>query len=353
MDSAQLQASGSDASESPTQKQARLRRERREAKIKAGGSSRLDKITQLSGRPAEPRTAFLNALKSSTHEKLINEALSTQASLPIQDIASTLDPEEIDITHHPYTSRSLANNTANHSSSGPPDTDIRALLRSESSPRGVGTAPGQSQEQDDDPMMRLLHQMMGGIAGEPGVELDGRLKKKKNDMLSSTGGGGSASMPGIGSPGQQQGASVVANKSAYVWRILHALSALMLGIYLVSHASFTSSSRLTPGRSIGQPPTSPVSGTVETDQPVTNMFWIFATAELVLQGSRFVLEQGKDCSQGGWLHLIGGVLPEPWRGWARLTEQYSGIWKTLAEDAMVVVFVLGIVGWWRGMEGLN
>lgn len=39
--------------ESPAQKQARLRRERREAKIKAGGSSRLDKISQLSGRPAE------------------------------------------------------------------------------------------------------------------------------------------------------------------------------------------------------------------------------------------------------------------------------------------------------------
>ena len=41
------------AEETPTQKQARLRRERREAKIMAGGSARLDKITSLSGRPAE------------------------------------------------------------------------------------------------------------------------------------------------------------------------------------------------------------------------------------------------------------------------------------------------------------
>jgi len=40
--------------ESPAQKQARIRRERREAKIKAGGSARLEKITNLSGRPAEP-----------------------------------------------------------------------------------------------------------------------------------------------------------------------------------------------------------------------------------------------------------------------------------------------------------
>ena len=39
--------------ETPTQQQARLRRERREAKIKAGGSARLEKITQLSGRAVE------------------------------------------------------------------------------------------------------------------------------------------------------------------------------------------------------------------------------------------------------------------------------------------------------------
>jgi GET complex subunit GET2 len=40
----------SSAEESPAQQAARLRRERREAKIKAGGSARLDKITSLSGR---------------------------------------------------------------------------------------------------------------------------------------------------------------------------------------------------------------------------------------------------------------------------------------------------------------
>lgn len=39
--------------ETAAQRQARIRRERREAKIKAGGSARLDKITSVSGRPAE------------------------------------------------------------------------------------------------------------------------------------------------------------------------------------------------------------------------------------------------------------------------------------------------------------
>lgn len=40
----------SSTDESPAQRAARLRRERREAKIKEGGASRLDKITSLSGR---------------------------------------------------------------------------------------------------------------------------------------------------------------------------------------------------------------------------------------------------------------------------------------------------------------
>ena len=36
--------------ESPAQKAARMRRERRDAKLKEGGAARLDKITSMSGR---------------------------------------------------------------------------------------------------------------------------------------------------------------------------------------------------------------------------------------------------------------------------------------------------------------
>lgn len=46
------QTSDSSATESPAQKQARLRRERRNAKLQTGGSARLNAITNLSGRPA-------------------------------------------------------------------------------------------------------------------------------------------------------------------------------------------------------------------------------------------------------------------------------------------------------------
>lgn len=43
--------SDADAAAKRASEQARLRKERREAKLKAGGSARLDKITGMGGRP--------------------------------------------------------------------------------------------------------------------------------------------------------------------------------------------------------------------------------------------------------------------------------------------------------------
>ena len=42
-----------DTDETPAQRQARIRRQKREAKINANAQERLDKITQLSGRTPE------------------------------------------------------------------------------------------------------------------------------------------------------------------------------------------------------------------------------------------------------------------------------------------------------------
>ena len=53
-----MEAPQTDIAETPGQKQARLRRERREAKIKAEGTSRLEKITKVSGRQNLPGTSI-------------------------------------------------------------------------------------------------------------------------------------------------------------------------------------------------------------------------------------------------------------------------------------------------------
>lgn len=60
----QPQSQGDDAAETPTQKQARLRRERREAKFKSEGPSRLEKIAQVSGRqnlPGKTRPTLISS----------------------------------------------------------------------------------------------------------------------------------------------------------------------------------------------------------------------------------------------------------------------------------------------------
>lgn len=81
----------STSGESAAQKQIRLRRERREAKIKAGGSARLDKITSLTGRPQSAPAITPPALQSgiSFFTLLRRYPRSPKPLLPIQDFLPT------------------------------------------------------------------------------------------------------------------------------------------------------------------------------------------------------------------------------------------------------------------------
>lgn len=75
--------------ESPAQQAARLRRERREAKIRATGSARLDKITSLSGRP--PASGTVSYLESLMLLTLADECLSmNRARKPCPSTATRL-----------------------------------------------------------------------------------------------------------------------------------------------------------------------------------------------------------------------------------------------------------------------
>lgn len=322
MESSQQPSSGAESEESPAQRQARLRRERREAKIKAGGSSRLEKITQVSGRPLEPA--------------------------PPPQTAFSTDADEVDNAHPTYSSSSTQSRNKNNNSNNaaPTEADIRALLRSGAPPPGIDSEPGQQgQGEEENPMMRMLQQIMGEMGGQGQEGGEGGLPPGLAAMLG--GGGGGAGMPQAAAAAA---AAAPPATSAYIWRILHAVSALILGIYLTTHTTFSSTPRLTASRSTAPPPSSPALGNPDPEHAPQNMFWIFAATELVLQGSKYFLEQGRSQEQqAGWVGMLGRVLPEPWKGWLRLAVRYRGIWSTLAEDSMVVVFVLGVVGWWQGL----
>jgi hypothetical protein len=177
----------------------------------------------------------------------------------------------------------------------------------------------------EDPMMKMLQQMMGG--GMPGEGPGG--------MPSFPG------MPGMGMPGQQGAEAAVTDPYAYLWRIVHAVFALALGLYIAFTAEFTGTKLERDMSGIKA-----TTGGNGWGQSSIRFFYIFATAEVLLQTSRFYLEKGV-VQQGGILGMVMGFLPQPWKGYLALMLRYGRIWTTVSGDAMVCVFVLGVCSWLR------
>ena len=229
----------------------------------------------------------------------------------------------------------------------PIEDDIRRLLRAGGGdPRAEAEGPrSEGGGGDQDPLMAMLSQMMGmAPPNGPGQDPNSAAAAARGGMppgmealmgFHGTGAGGSA---------QAQAQSATKdNKGVWIWKVVHIVFAMLLGIYLTLHTAFASPLERTVAPSSSSQKFQ-TAGQVQHEQQ-QNVFWIFATTELLLQGTRYFLEQGSDDASGGWLRMIGGVLPEPYRGWVRLAGRYSGIWATVVEDGMVVIWVLGVGRW--------
>jgi hypothetical protein len=266
-----------------------------------------------------------------------NNCLVYQTPPPkVEPPSVTDDPDEVDITNHPYTSSRASPSPRYGQNNGPTEQDLRQLLRTGGHPpdmpdnpfmmpgmQGLGNARTGSENVDP---MQMLMQMMGGVGGIPGGPNGG-------PGMGGDGGGlppGFAELLGGGPPGGQSG---LASKNDAYWKIIHGIFALSLGFYILSTETFTGSriARLSYGSS-------------EVSQ--ARIFWIFSTAELVLQSTRFFLERG--VGQSGILATIANFLPDPFKGYIILIARYSGIYTTIVEDAMVVIFMIGCVAWWQG-----
>ncbi len=180
---------------------------------------------------------------------------------------------------------------------------------------------------DEDPLSRILQSMMGGM-GEGGSSSPGR-----SDGLPP----GLATLLGASAPAEQ-GAGAQ-EEYGYIWKIVHAAFALSLAVYIARMTAFS-------GSRLSRTKVGFIDGSIRDDLGV-RFFWIFATAELVLQSSRFFIERGR-ATQSGLLGTVAGFLPEPYKGYLGLVGRYSGIWNTVVQDAMIVIFVLGCVAWWKG-----
>ncbi|KAK2047496.1 hypothetical protein LZ31DRAFT_551322 [Colletotrichum somersetense] len=338
-----------DAAAQRAAEQARIRKAKREAKIRAGGASRLNKITGLGGgfqrddpAPTPPSTTS-------------SPAPSATSGLPKPNASSEhADPEEIDISQHYYEPAS----TPRPSATGPPldpnamtEDQLRQMMLGfdRPGPGGTGGAtpmnpfagPGGMPGGEDDPLMKMLSQMMaggGGPGGIPGFSGAGGAQ-----------GGFPAGFPGM--PGMQTPEQAKASSSAYIWRILHAIFAISLGLYIALTTTF-SGTKLERERT-----TLAYNYPVGSDEAVTDVngmekgrevfFWIFATTEAILLTTRFFIERGR-APTGGMLWTVVGFLPGNIKTYAATLLRYGQIFATVRSDILVCVFVLGVASWIRG-----
>ncbi|KAI0112264.1 hypothetical protein GGR51DRAFT_508663 [Nemania sp. FL0031] len=327
---AEAVSSSEDAAAARAAEQVRLRKQRREAKIKAGGASRLDRITGLGGGFSKVEASTPPAASpESTPSK------PTATPTPAASSETHADPEEVDISQHYYSPQT----TARPSQSDSPnisEAQLRQMMLG-FDPAGSGTPPPRTgmegmpgmEGMDQDPMMQMLQKMMaGGIPGAAGG----------SNPLAGMGLDGLFGGAGGPSP-MQQGQQVEQNKTANLWRILHAIFALGLGIYVALSTTFTGTKV---ERDADDLQSTGVLGAQNLDQARAWFFYVFTSVETVLLTSRYMMERSAGFTPSGWTWSITGVLPDPFRGYARHALRYGQIFTTVRNDALFCVFVMGV-----------
>ncbi|KND94505.1 hypothetical protein TOPH_01088 [Tolypocladium ophioglossoides CBS 100239] len=319
-ESAAATSSGVDAAAQRAAEQARLRKERREAKIKAGGSARLNKITGIGGR-----------IVGDTEQA--SPVVSGEAFAPDTAPTHAADPDEVDISHHFYAPNATAWSDAAAPEGAISEAQLRQMMLGLDRPgqsNSPSPAPGPNgATMEDDPLMKLMAQMMGGGGGDgfpPGASLFP----------------GMPNMPGM--PPQQQQPTARPDGYTSFFRLLHALLALSLGLYVTLLTPFSGTKLEREHSTLAHAQVSAEDDANEHHKRI--FFWIFATGEAVLLTSRFFLDKGRQ-PPSGMLWTVIGFIPEPFKGYVTVSLRYGQIFTTVRADILACMFVLGICSWWR------
>lgn len=285
----------SETEESPAQRQARVRREKREAKLKAGGTERLDKITRLSGRTPEMSMSYLQRHICAVlrHSSVRKESASPSPSPapPSQtppNMSQFSDPSQIKAQ----------------------EEFLRSMLRAQDPQAGEGADQQQQPPMPEDPMMKLLSSFVGG-EGKMDANNPAGLPFSPDDIQKATGMPSWATGLLMGGKGKVP-ASEEERKSANRWKIVHIVISALIGVYLL----FVLGDATT---RFGKDPPPPAT--------VKNPFLIFVLSELLMHGSRTLMKDAASTRRGnGWYEIIKGV----------------------GRDGSIVLFMLGAANWWNG-----
>ncbi|KAF2724029.1 hypothetical protein K431DRAFT_282295 [Polychaeton citri CBS 116435] len=314
--------------ETPTQRKARERREKRLAKFAEHGEDRLAKIKQLNGGVAPPAEVLGGP-----------EPTETTKPMPTAKPAAVADdPDEVDISDGAFTpaSRNFNNGTpAGRQAPASADPFREAMLQLQAQQSQQTQQEGGNPQED--PMVKMMQQLMGGMPGGQGQGQGGEQNIADDPMFKMM----QTMMGGPSAQGTAKGATAPTDGRAYVWRVVHAIFAFSLAAFVALTSTFN-------GTQLSR--TQDVYDSSHGSTAIgRNFFLIFATAELVLQTTRYFLEKGQ-LQGSGWIAKIAnsGFVPEPYAGYVRTLGRYTTIYTTIVSDAMVVVFILGALAWWRG-----
>lgn len=219
-------------------------------------------------------------------------------------------------------------------------------------PSGGPDMPPGMEDLADDPMMKLMQQMMGG-GGFPGGPGGAGNPFAGTGMEGLFGAGGPEGL-------QAQQAAAVTDKSANIWRLLHAVFALGLGLYIALSTTFTGTKT---ERDYDSLSTTVTTSGVKSDsdfgdfaadggaarsveQTRAYFFYLFTSIETVLLTTRYFLDKQR-APPSGIIYTISGFLPGRLGSGVRHALRYGQIFSTVRSDALVCVFVLGVCCWLR------
>jgi hypothetical protein len=222
-------------------------------------------------------------------------------------------------------------------------------------PNGGANMPPGMEGLADDPMMKIMQQMMGGGGGFGGGPGGAGNPFAGTGMEGLFGAGGPEGM-------QAQQAAAVTDKSANIWRLLHAVFALALGLYVVLSTTFTGTKTERDFGSLSASGTTVTTSGIKADEDFRDFvsdegarsieqtrayfFYLFTSIEAVLLTTRYFLDK-KRAPPSGILWTVSGFLPGQLGSGVRHALRYGEIFSTVRSDALVCVFVLGVCCWLR------
>jgi GET complex subunit GET2 len=294
-----------DTEETPAQKSARIRRQKREAKINANAQERLDKITKLSGRTPESSQSLCSRIWSDANSSIVrNEAPSplSGTATPPAGMASTQSPAP------PPPMAASNTQTLSPEQARLQEEYLRALMRGPG-PQADGQGQAQNASTQDDPMMQMLNSMMSGMGGAGDPNNPDAMPFNPDELAKQSGLPSWATSMMFGS--QKAPPTPAEERSLRQWKVVHVIVAVLSGVYTLF---IMDKSLQTYGAEPPAPPT------------FQNPFVVFLMAQLALQSAR-ILTAGQTGKRGPGL--------------------YYQMLKEFAGDGAIIVFMVGLATWWK------